>query len=113
MPAIASPTLLGAGALAFLIGLWLWRWSSRNAIDVKGAAIGAAWQAARKREMPSVPQDLKHKLQEIAAHKSHAGKAAKAGTTVARHFIAQVFGIVGLIGILGGLALMAAGIFWK
>jgi hypothetical protein len=113
MPAIANPTLLGIGVLVLLIGLWLWRWSSRNSIDVKGAVAGAAWQAARKGEMPSVPQDLKHKLQDIASHKSHAGKAAKAGTTVARHLIAKLFGIAGLIGMLGGLGLIAAGFFWK
>lgn len=113
MPAIANPILLVIGAVVFLIGLLLWRWSSRNAIDLKGAAIGAAWQAARKRELPSVPDDIQHKLDEIAAKKTHAGKAVKAGATVVRHFIAQVIGIGGLIGLLGGLALMAAGMLWS
>ncbi len=112
MPAIANPTLLGIGALVLLIGLWLWRWSSRNAIDIKGAAVGAAWQAARKGEL-AVPDDIKNKFNDIAAEQSNVGRAKKAGGTVVRHFIAQVLGIAGLIGMLGGLALMAAGVFWK
>jgi hypothetical protein len=113
MPVIAHPYALAVGAVLFLIGIWAWRWSSRHAIDLKGAALGAAWQGARSRKIPDVPDDLKSKFDEIANETSNVKRAQKAGGTVARHFVAQVMGIVGLIGLLGGIALMAAGVFWK
>jgi hypothetical protein len=112
MPDIAHPTWLAAGFGLFLIGLWFWRWSSRNSIDVKGAAIAAAWQGARQGKL-DVPDDLKAKYQAITNEPSHTRRAAKAGGTVARHFIAKVFGLVGLVGMLGGLALAAAGVWMK
>ncbi len=112
MPHIAHPVWLAAGIGIFLVGLWFWRWSSRNSIDVKGAAFGAAWQGVRKGKL-DVPEDIRSKFNEIAAEQSHSRRAAKAGGTVAKHFIAKVFGLIGLIGILGGLALAAAGIWYK
>jgi hypothetical protein len=113
MPAIANPTLLAVGLVLFLIGLWCWRWSSRNAIDLKGAAVSAAWQSARSGKLPDIPDDMKAKYREIADETSNVRRAQKAGGTVARHFMAKVMGIAGLVGMLGGLALGAAGIWWK
>ena len=40
------------------------------------------------------------------------GRAKKAAGTVAGHFIAQVLGVVSLVLMLGGLALMLAAYFW-
>lgn len=113
MPAIPHPYLLAAGIVLFLIGIWCWRWSSRHAIDLKGAAIGAAWQSATSRQIPDVPDDIKGKFTEIANQPSHVGKAKRAGGIAVRHFIAQVVWIASLIGLAGGLALAAAGILWK
>lgn len=113
MPAIPHPYAVAAGVLVFLIGLWAWRWSSRHAIDLKGAALGAAWQGARSRKLPDMPDEIKTKFDAIANETSNVKRAQKAGGTVARHFVAQVMGIVGLIGLLGGVALIAAGVFWK
>jgi hypothetical protein len=112
MPNIAHPTWLAAGIALFLIGVWFWRWSQRHSLDVKSAAIGAAWQGARSGKL-DVPDDLKAKFQDIANEKSNTRRAAKAGGTVARHFLAKIFGMVGLVGMLSGLALAAAGIWWK
>jgi hypothetical protein len=112
MPHIAHPALLAAGLITFLIGVWFWRWSSRNAIDVKGAALGAAWQGVKSGRV-DVPDDLKQKYEAIANEKSNVRRAGKAGGTVVRHFIAQVFGLIGIAGMLGGLGLAAAGIWWK
>jgi hypothetical protein len=112
MPSIASPTLLGIGLAVLLVGIWLWRWSSRNAIDVKGAAIGAAWHGVRKGEL-AVPEDIKSKLDAIAAEKGHLRQATKAGTTVARHFLAKVVFIGSLMTTALGLGLTAAGIWWN
>ena len=79
MPQIANPTLLGIGLLVLLVGIWMWRWSSRQVIDVKGLAIGAAWSGVKKGQMPSVPDDLKSKFSDIASQTTHSGKAKKAG----------------------------------
>lgn len=112
MPAIAHPTWLGIGVLLFLIGLWFWRWSSRNSIDVKGAALGAAWQGVRQGRL-DMPEDIKSRMTDIANETSNTRRATKAGGMAARHFIAKLFGLVGLVGMLGGLALAAAGLWWK
>lgn len=112
MPHIAHPSWLGAGVALFLIGFWFWRWSSRNNIDVKGMAISAAWQGARQGKL-DVPDELKAKFNDIANETSNTKRATKAGGTVIRHFVAKVFGLVGLVGMLGGLALSAAGIWYK
>jgi hypothetical protein len=102
MPAIAHPTWLLAGLAVFLVGTWFWRWSSRNSLDLKGAAMTTAWQAARKGKL-DMPEDLKSRVADIANETSNSRRAVKAGSTVMRHFIAKVFGLVGLVGMLGGL----------
>lgn len=113
MPQIANPTLLGVGLLVLLIGIWMWRWSSRQVIDVKGMALGAAWDGVKKGQIPSVPDELKSRFTDIAAEKSNVGRAKKAGGTVARHFLGRMVGIASFIAVLVGLGLMAAGIWWK
>jgi hypothetical protein len=112
MPAIAHPTWLGLGILLFLAGLWFWRWSSRNSLDLKGAAMSAALQGVRQGRL-DMPDDLKSRVKDIANETSNTKRVAKAGGMAARHFIAKIFGLVGLAGMLGGLALAAAGIWWK
>jgi hypothetical protein len=112
MPAIAHPTWFAIGCVLFLVGLWFWRWASRNSLDLKGAAVGAAWQGVKQGRL-DVPDDLKNRFNDIASETSNTKRAAKAGSMAARHFLAKVFSIVGLVGMLGGLALAAAGIWWK
>ena len=113
MPQIANSTLLGVGLLVLLLGIWMWRWSARQVIDVKGLALGAAWNGVKKGQLPYVPDDLKSKFNDIASEQSHARKAKKAGGVVARHFIGRMVGIASFIAVLSGLGLMAAGIWWK
>lgn len=112
MPSIANPAWLIAGVVVFVIGVWFWRWSSRNSIDLKGAAMDAAWQGVRQRKL-DVPDDLKQRYTEIANEASHTKRAVKAANMGARHFIAKVFGLIGLAGMIGGLALAGIGIWWK
>lgn len=100
-----------AGAVLFVIG-WLMRgWASKY--DLKDAAIDSAWTTIRGRRSAENPTALEAKLQDIGAQKSVTGKATRAATTVAGHFVAQVVGLVGLIALVVGLALVAAGIWWR
>ena len=110
--AIARPGWLIAGIVIFLLGVWLWRWSSRNSIDIKGAAVGAAWQGVRQGRL-DVPDDLKQRYNDVAGESTNSKRALKAANMGARHFMAKVVGLMGLAGILGGLALAAVGIWWK
>jgi hypothetical protein len=112
MSAIAHPIWFAVGCALFVVGLWFWRWASRNSLDLKGAAVGAAWQGVKQGRL-DVPDDLKNKFHDIASESSNTKRAAKAGGMAARHFLAKIFSIVGLVGMLGGLALAAAGIWWK
>jgi hypothetical protein len=109
---IANPALLVAGLAVLFVGLWMWRWSSRNAIDVKGAALGAAWQGVRQGRL-DIPDDIKSRMNELANEGSNVGRAKKAGGMAIRHALAKVVGLAGLVAILAGLALSAAGVFWK
>ncbi len=113
MPTIPHPYLLAAGVVLFLIGVWCWRWSSRHAIDLKGAAIGAAFQGAINRKIPDVPEDIKSKVDRITSESSNIARAKTAGGIAARHFIAQVMWIASLVSLAGGAGLIAAGFLWK
>jgi hypothetical protein len=113
MPSIANPNLLGAGMLLLLVGIWLWRWSSRQVIDVKGAAIGAAWQGVKKGQVPVMPDEIKSKFQTVSAQSSNTGKAVKVASIGARHYIGRLVGALSFVVVLAALGLIAAGIWWK
>jgi hypothetical protein len=112
MPSIAHPTWLVVGLILLGLGFWLWRWSARHAIDLKAAALDAAWQGARGGKL-AIPADLQSKYDAIAAEKGNVRRAAKAGGTVVRHLLARIAGLAGLISMVGGLGLAAAGIWWS
>jgi hypothetical protein len=113
MPSIANPSLLLAGVVLLLVGVWLWRWSSRQVIDVKGAAIGAAWQGVKKGKLPDVPDEIKSKFHAVAGQASHTGKAVKVAGIGVRHYIGRLVGAVGFVMVLTALGLISAGIWWK
>lgn len=113
MPAIPHPYLIALGLALVLIGIWCWRWSSRHAIDLKGAAIGAAFDGAVNRKIPAVPEDIRSKVDRIASETTSIGRAKTAGGIAARHFIAQVVWIASLVSLAGGAGLIAAGFLWK
>lgn len=111
MELTANHWMMIAGAVLFAIG-WLMRsWASKR--DLKDAAIDSAWTTIRGRRTADNPTALEAKIQEIGSAKTVAGKATRAAGTVAGHFVAQAVGLVGLLGLLLGLALVAAGIWWR
>ena len=111
--AIHSPMLLGVGIVVFVLGWLLWRWASRHGIDLKGAAIGSAYAAAKSRTIPAMPDQLKRQLDAVAAEKSNVGRAKVVGSSVALYFIAKVVNIVGLVSLLAGAIMIALSILWK
>jgi hypothetical protein len=115
IPYVHRPSLLLIGLAVFIVGWLLRRWAARHDMMgmVTGAATGAAWQAVKGRKVPDIPDALKSKMNEFQAEGSNAGRAKKVAGYAARHFIAQVVGVMGWIALLGGLGLMAAGVFWK
>jgi hypothetical protein len=113
MPSIANANLLVAGIVVLLIGIWLWRWSSRQVIDVKGAALGAALQGLKKGQLPDVPDDIKSRLQSVSGQSSHTGKAVKVASIGVRHYVGRLVGALSFVLVLAALGLIAAGIWWK
>lgn len=111
--AVHSPLLLGFGVGAFLLGVMLWRWSSRHSVDLKGAAISSAYSAVKGGKIPSVPDGLKAHLDKVAAATTNVGRAKVVGGSVARHFMAKVVGWVGLAALLSGVTMIAASLLWK
>jgi hypothetical protein len=110
---IHSPVLLGIGLAAMVLGLLMWRWSSRNSVNLKGAAVSAALATARSGKMPTMPGELQGHLDKVVSAGSHAERAKVVGGTVARHFMAKVVGWVGLAVLLAGAAMIAAALLWK
>ncbi len=111
--AIHNPIVFGIGIAALIAGFMLWRWASRNSVNLKGAALSTAISTARSGKIPSVPDELKGHFDKVAGAGSHTERAKVVGGTVARHFMAKVVGLAGLVGVLAGIAMIAAGVFWK
>lgn len=101
--------IVGAGLvlLGFLI-----RWRTGRH-DLGGAAIESAWQTARGRRTTDNPTEIERKLKNITAQSTAAGKVTAAATTVVGHVFAQAMGTMGLLMMLGGALLVAAGLWWR
>ena len=106
----AQHWMMLAGAVSILLG-GLMRWRTSR-YDLKDAAIDSAWTLARGKRTAQNPTALEAKYREIHDQATWGGRAKKAAGTVAGHFIAQVLGVVSLVLMLGGLALMLAAYFW-
>jgi hypothetical protein len=111
MPAIHHPYLLFTGIAVFLIGFWLFRWSGRH--DMKSLAVDAAWKAATSRGKTAMTPEIQAKLDALKADTSTIGRGKQVAGMTVRHFVAQVVGLISYAALLGGLGLMAAGIWWK
>lgn len=105
------PALLGGGILLLLIGVLLWRWASRH--DLKGMAVDAAWQVAKKRGDINTETELGNRLKELQADPSNLGRAKKVAGYGVRHVIAQIASLAGIVSMLGGAALSAAAFYLK
>lgn len=113
MPTISHPYLLVLGIVLALVALWLWRFSSRHGIDIKGAAISSGASAAWRRELPQVPDDIRQKYDRIAAEKSNVGKTKVAGTTLVKAGLAKVAFLASLVMFAAGAIAAAAAFLWK
>jgi hypothetical protein len=103
--------LVVAGAAFIVVGLFLRRWSARH--DLKDAAIDSAWSIARGRRTADNPTAIEAKFRDIQAQTTWTGKATRTAGTALAHVLAQVAAVAALILILVGLALAAAGSFWR
>ena len=103
--------LMLAGAGLVLVGILLWRWSSRH--DLKEAAIESAWTLALGRRTADNPTAIEAKLRDIRSQSTLTGKATKTAGTAVAHLLAQAAGLVALVLVLAGLALAGAGFFWR
>jgi hypothetical protein len=99
-----------AGAALILVGWMLRRWASKY--DLKEAAFDSAWTTVRGKRSAENPTALEEKLRDINAASTVTGKATRAAGTVAGHFAAQVAGLGGLLSLLAGMAMIAAGYYW-
>lgn len=111
MPSIAHPWMLALGIAALIIGWLLMRWSGRH--DMKGLAVDAAWTAAKSRGKNAMTPEIQAKLDALKADASAVGRTKQVAGMAARHFVAQVAGIAGIVALLAGAALIAAGIWWR
>ncbi len=99
----ATAIYLISGTILIAIGYVCRAIASRY--DFKEMLLCSAWQVLRGKRTAATPTDIEQRFGEIASADSQLGKARRLGTNVAGHFIAPVLGLIGLLFILGGLAL--------
>lgn len=98
-----------AGVFMALIAVFImWRTSGW---DLWGVLFESIWRLFRGKRTAKAPTAIEGKFNEISGEATVAGKARRAATTVAGHFVAQVLGILALILLILGAALIAIGVF--
>lgn len=104
------PVLLVSGIVLLIIAFVLWRIASRW--DLKGMAMDAAWQLARRRQLDA-DSDLSRHLRELSADTSRTSQAKRVAGHTVRHFAAQAMTIVALVLALIGLVAVGFAVFWR
>ena len=114
-PYVHSWPLLIAAVAALVIGIALRRWASRNSLTtmLASGAKDAAFASLKSGRMPEMPSGIGAKLTDLRETRSNVGRATKVAGYGFRHFLAQVFGIAGLVSIVAGLGLGALSVFWR
>ena len=107
---MSHPYLLGGGAALIVLGILLFRWSSRY--DLKGLALDTAWQVAKNRGRVDTETDLGNRLKELQAEGSNMRRAGMVAGHAARHVVAQVASIAALICLAAGAALIGLAWWW-
>lgn len=105
----SATAFLIAGAAFIVIGFLIRRYVSRY--DFAGMAVDSAWHLARGRRTSENPTEIEERLSEITSAPTTVGKARRLGGNVVGYFLAPLLGLVSLIFIFGGLALLGAAYF--
>jgi hypothetical protein len=113
MSVLSHPYLLGSGIILVVIGYLLRSWASRH--DLMDLAKDAAWQVAKNKGNLAAANEseIGQKFKDLQGDASNAGRAKKAAGYAARHAMAQVAGIGGLISLLIGACLIGAAFYLK
>jgi hypothetical protein len=113
MSVLSHPYLLGVGALLIVIGYLLRSWAAKH--DLMDMAKDAAWQLAKsKGNLAAVDKsEIGQKFKDLQGDASNTGRAKKAAGYAARHAMAQIAGIGGLISLLIGACLIGAAFYLK
>jgi hypothetical protein len=113
MLALSHPYLLGLGAVLLVVGYMLRSWAAKH--DLMDLAKDAAWQVAKnKGNLAAVDQsDIGQKFRDLQGDASNTGRAKKAAGYAARHAMAQVAGIGGVISLLIGAGLIGTAFYLK
>ena len=99
----ATAIYITSGTVLILIG-YLFR-SIATRYDFQEMLLCSAWQLLRGKRTAATRTDIEERFGEITSAPTHFGKARRLGENVAGHFIAPIFGLIGLLFIAGGLVL--------
>lgn len=99
-----------AAGVSVLIGLLLRRWAGQN--DLIGVATDSAWQLARGKRRGGQLTDIEQRIAGIASAPTTGGKIRRATGSVIGHLLSATASLIGLVLILAGLAMAAAGYFY-
>jgi len=104
-----NPVLLAAGVIAFLFGMMVRNFVSRY--DFAGMIASSFWHLIRGRRRPDKLTEVEERFKEIGSAATTLGKARRLSGNVIGHFVAPILGLIGLVLVRGGIALVAAS-FW-
>lgn len=99
-----------AGGASVLFGMLLRRWAGAN--DLIGMLKDSAWQLVRGKRRGGQLTDIEERFAEISSAATTGGKIRRATGSVIGHLVSATVGLIGLVLILAGLAMAAAGYFY-
>jgi hypothetical protein len=101
--------LISVGLIAVVAAFVLHRRASRH--DLKGMAIDAAWEAAKKRGIPE-DTELQRRLKAYGDEPSNARRARMAAVDIGKHLGSQVLVVIAWVIALAGLGIAFFGYMW-
>ena len=99
-----------AAGVSVLIGLLLLRWAGQN--DLVGVVTDSAWQLARGKRRGGQLTDIEERIAGITSAPTAGGKIRRATGSVIGHLLSATASLIGLVLILAGLVMTAAGYFY-
>lgn len=99
-----------AAGISILLGMMMRRWSGQH--DLIGALTGSAWQLIRGKRRGGQLTDIEERVAGITSAATTGGKIRRATGSVIGHLLSATAGLIGLVLILAGIAMAAAGYFY-
>lgn len=99
-----------AAGISIFLGFLMRRWAGAN--DLIGMLKDSMWQLIRGKRRNGQLTDIEERMAEISSAPTTGGKIRRATGSVIGHLLSATVGLIGLVLILTGFVLAAAGYFY-